>query len=132
MSASRSATTVISAADCTTCLAYSAVSTQCTDSRSASGRGRCGAGFTPSRLHTSPPPRPRHDPLAASTAIPRLRRGMHRMHQYAVRVVLLDWTEAAATLHRGRELHLAPVFNQQDVPPGAGRASQRAPSFDIF
>ena len=68
MSASRSATTVTCAADCSTCFACRAVSTQCTDSRSASGRRRCGIGFSPVRLHTSPPTRPRHDPLAASTA----------------------------------------------------------------
>src|SRR5208282_4404698 len=69
MSASRSATTVIIAADASTGLACCAVSTQRIDSRSASGRWRCGVGFTPSRLQTSPPTRPRHDPLAASTAI---------------------------------------------------------------
>ena len=72
-------------ADPSTCFACCVVSSQCTDSRSASGRSRCGIGFTPSRLQTSPPTRPRHDPPAASTAIiactstpytlPRFRRG---------------------------------------------------------
>ena len=69
-------------------LACSAVSSQCTDSRSASGRWRCGIGFTPSRLQTSPPTRPRHDPLAASTAIPRFREGQACVHQHAVCISL--------------------------------------------
>src|SRR5271166_3891462 len=68
MSASRSATTVTIVADFNTCFACCAVSTQRTDSRSASGRCPCDTGFTPTRLQTSPPTRPRHDPAIASTA----------------------------------------------------------------
>src|SRR5271165_550187 len=69
MSASRSATTVTISADVSTGFACCAAFTQRTDSRSTSGRWRCGVGFTPARVQTSPPTKPRHDPLAASTAI---------------------------------------------------------------
>jgi len=77
MSASRSSTTVTPrlrggrlAADVSTCFARCAVSTQRIDSRSASGRLRCGVGFTPARVQTSPPTRPRQARVAASTACP--------------------------------------------------------------
>ena len=69
MSASRSSTTVTIAADISTCFARCAVSTQRINSRSSSGRLRCGVGFTPARVQTSPPTSPRQALVAASTAI---------------------------------------------------------------
>ena len=91
------------------------------DSRSASGRWRCGIGFTPSRLQTSPPTRPRHDPLVASTAI--------------IACTSTPYTFPLSDRAEGRDgavpwsgTHLTSVLDRQDVPPGTCRAGQIGPA----
>ena len=118
MSLSRSATTVTIAADASTFLARSAVSIQRRDSRSDSGRSRCGSVTTPSRVRTSPPTKPRQAWLSASTAIPRLRRGMHRVRHNPVCVAFLHRPQATAALCGGGEFHLRGVPRLRRGMPG--------------
>ena len=106
MSDSRSSTTVTIAAGCSTCFACAAASSQRINSRSSSGRSRCGIGLTPARVQICPPTRPRQAPLLGIDRD-------HRMHQQAVGVAFLHRAEAAAALRRGRELHLAGVIDRQ-------------------
>ena len=123
MSASRSAIMVTSAAGCSTRFACCAVSIQCTDSRSHNGRWRCGVGLTPARLQTSPPTKPRHEPLVASTASIACRSTPYTLP-------FPTGPNPRRRCGRGREFHLATILDRQHVPPGAGRTGDHAPSRD--
>jgi hypothetical protein len=50
------------------------------------------------------------------------------MYQHAVCIALPDRAQAAATLRRGRELHLARILYRQNVPSRAGRVGSVSPA----
>src|SRR5271165_3275276 len=63
------------------------------------------------------------NPLAPS-------RGQACVHQHTIGIAVLHRTEATPTLRRGRKFNLGGILDRQHMSPGAGRAGQRAPSFD--